>query len=141
MASSSRSGGGPTAMHRDSVVTEDCDRLVAMSRRAFDVGEVEMAYHEMAAALHGAESLEDDARITAIAHLADEQLAWLDAHRPEHQHSSAAAAARGHPGIYRTLAMHARAGLLKLRTNAELEAMRDAMSGRPDPSGPTVRTR
>lgn len=94
----------------------ESDTLVALGERVFAAGQIEMAYHALAAALHGAETLGDAERMSKVVDLAHEQLAWLDAHRPEHPHASAGAAARGNPGVYAGLVVQANAALIMVRS-------------------------
>lgn len=79
-------------------------QLVAISRAAHAAGQHEVAYHSLMAALHAARDAEDVDGIAESVHEAREQIAWIDAHRPEHRLSTASAGKHNHPGVFEMLA-------------------------------------
>ena|SRR5687767_787170 len=79
------------------------DRFLNLSREAFAAGNFSAAFHGLAAALHCAETLRDVDRLQIIAEEAERQLGVIDAEHPHHRIGSAAAARRGHSGMYRSL--------------------------------------
>jgi predicted membrane-bound spermidine synthase len=80
------------------------NQLLGLSREAFAAGLYNAAYHALAAAMHCARVLPDDDALEAVAALAQQQLAAIDQHAPNYEHSSAAAAQRGHDNIFALLA-------------------------------------
>jgi hypothetical protein len=83
------------------------DTLLEVHRAAFDVGEHEVSFHALSAAAHAAESLEDVDALERVAELSRAELAWLDAHAPDHRLSSRSAAERRHQSIFEQLAVTA----------------------------------
>ena len=81
--------------------------LLELARDGFAAGSVEPAYKALAAAYELARQLRDPDRLTAVAHLAEEQLAWIDAHAPTSPYSTATAQATGQPSEYSTLVQQA----------------------------------
>jgi hypothetical protein len=84
-------------------------RLIALNRQAFDAGHYSTAYHLLAAALQEAEGMPP--RFATVWHLAEAQLAGIDAAHPEYTHSTRSALARGHLSIFALLAQQAHARL------------------------------
>jgi hypothetical protein len=83
------------------------DQLLEIHRSAFEMGEHEVSFHALSSAAHAAEGLEDLDGLERIAQLSREELAWLDAHLPQHRLSSASAQKRHHPSIFEQLAITA----------------------------------
>lgn len=78
-------------------------RLILLNEEAFASGEYSMVYHILMAALHAAQSLNDIQSLSEVKRLATEQLAWIDAHHPEYEHSTPSASKRGHDNIFKNL--------------------------------------
>ena len=93
------------------------EQLVALSQNAFAARLFSTAYHALAAALHCARVLPDDAPLERIGVLAEQQLAGIDSQDPDYEHSSTAAARRGHENIFTLLARQARAIVEMRRTD------------------------
>lgn len=83
------------------------ERLIALNREAFDAGHYNTAYHLLAAALHEAEGMAP--HFATVWHVAEEQLAGIDAAHPEYKHSTRSAATRRHLSVFALLAQQARA--------------------------------
>lgn len=83
------------------------DTLLEVHRAAFELGEHETSFHALSAAAHAAESLEDMDALKRIAELSRAELAWLDAHAPDHRLSTRSAEKRRHPSIFEQLAVTA----------------------------------
>ncbi|HEX8694714.1 MAG TPA: hypothetical protein VF746_19975 [Longimicrobium sp.] len=81
--------------------------LLEVHRSAFELGEHEVSFHALSAAAHAAESLEDVDVLERIAGLSRGELAWLDAHAPDHRLSSRSAEQRRHQSIFEQLAVTA----------------------------------
>lgn len=79
------------------------DGAMTLSRAAFAGRHYAVAYHELAAALHAAYDLGDDARLSAVGEVAVEQGMWLDDHEPDHELSAQSAASRGTLSLWATL--------------------------------------
>jgi len=86
--------------------------LMRMNRQSFEGGKFDIAYHTLTSALHCAQELQDTRSLREIERTANEQLAYIDAHHPEYEHSSPAAATRRHASIFQTLAHQANARIL-----------------------------
>ena len=84
------------------------DRLIAIQREAMATRQYGAAYHALAAALHLAQNADDERRLTDVAALAADALAFIDRHAPDYEHSTRSAATRGHVGIFGQLAQQAR---------------------------------
>jgi hypothetical protein len=76
---------------------------VRLSLDAFAAGHYAMAYHALAAAMHGAFDLGDEQRLDAVTALAQEQNAWLAQHAPHHELSAQAALTRGSNNLWSSL--------------------------------------
>jgi hypothetical protein len=108
-------------------------RLLEVNSEAADIGEYEVAYHALMAALHAAEGVAEetnsDETILEIADIAKRQGARLEKVEPTHQLSKAAARTRGHSSVYETLLVHADSA----RQRVAARKRRDATSyNRPD---------
>ena len=89
------------------------------------VDEYEVAYHALAAALHAAESLNDQETCRLVERYADECRQHIDIRAPAHKLSSRSAQARGHESVFRQLGVTAQSA--RLRIESELQKMQ----GRP----------
>ena len=92
--------------------------LLELNRRAFDVGNFEIAYHVLAAALHAAE--DDIDSIDAVSELAQAQAEAVDA-RQDHPMSSERAEQRGTIPLFRSLMKTAEAKRAQARATAAIE--------------------
>jgi hypothetical protein len=105
------------------------DELLTDSRSALDAELYEVAYHALAAALHGAEAAKDDERLREIQAEATRQQKEVDAHSPNHRLSRNAGRERAHGGWFDALAIqatsilsrHHAAEALERSTNYKLE--------------------
>src|SRR5579885_3569812 len=79
------------------------DQAVALSRAAFDGRHYAVAFHAIAAALHCASDLGDDARLVEVGDIVREQAMWLDDHDPGDPLSAQSAALRGNKGLWASL--------------------------------------
>lgn len=91
----------------DKVTDEDAvglyDTAMTLSRTAFAGGHYGVAYHALAAALHAAYDLGDDARLATVGEVGEEQRQWLDEHDPDNALAARAAATRGSADVWATL--------------------------------------
>ena len=86
--------------------------LMHLNRQCFEAREFDIAYHCLMAALHSAQVLKDISYLREIEKTAGDQLKYIDAHHPEYEHSTAAAANRNHASIFQTLARQANARIV-----------------------------
>lgn len=91
------------------------DRLLELSREAAQIGEYEVAYHAIMAALHAAETARSLSGVERIIRLAEEQENAIEGQSPPHHLSSAQAQRRGTHSVYRSLPAHADAVRLRLK--------------------------
>ena len=84
-------------------VASIAERLLAVAREAHAVGGPEAAYHALAAGMHAADDTGDVRMLADIGREAEAQIAWIDAHAPEHRLSTLSASRRDHPGVYAML--------------------------------------
>lgn len=103
------------------------DRLLDDSRTAFASGHLAVAYHALAAALHAAQDLEDQARLEEIEAEAQRQMQAIDASLPVGAFSTKAAAHRGAEPLWATLARQAELARHLLRTRLQASPLRDWM--------------
>ena len=82
------------------------DEIMELNRRAVNVGEFEVAYHLLAAALHAAG--DDETRIDAVMELAREQADIVDA-QPDHPLGHERATSRGTTPLFHSLVTTAEA--------------------------------
>jgi len=78
-------------MVNQSVAEDLFNRALAINQDAFNAGLFNVAYHALMSALHCAELLESDQPLQKVSKLAIEQLAWIDQHYPEYEHSTQSA--------------------------------------------------
>ncbi len=81
-------------------------------------GNYEAVYHFLMGALHVADRRGDLELVGQLSRLAQSYRVEIDALRPEHHLSTAAAARRGQTGLFEGLQIHARAVALRHRANA-----------------------
>ena len=93
-------------------------RLIQINQETFDGAQYDIAYHALSGALHCAASLKDVNYLVEVERLADKELAWIDAHNPEYEHSTRSSAGRGHRSIYRTLTTMANAKVVIIQREA-----------------------
>jgi hypothetical protein len=91
------------------------DALLRLDHEALAAAQCEIAYHALTAALHCAEAARELGRIERVAALAEEHRRTIDAEDPQHRLGSAAAAGRGHHGVFEMLTGQAAAVLVRLR--------------------------
>lgn len=84
------------------------DRLLGISRGAFEARRFSSAYHALAAALHWAEEDNDEEQLRLVEQEVTEQLAWIDRNAPAYHHSTQSARERGNESIFVTLSRQAR---------------------------------
>ncbi|HEX8904675.1 MAG TPA: hypothetical protein VF771_07520 [Longimicrobiaceae bacterium] len=104
------------------------DALLDVHRKAYDLREHETAYHALAAAAHAADSLADEDALERIARLSRDELAWIDAHTPEHRLSTESAKKRNHQSIFEQLGMTA----MGMRQRLQAERVRQELQRRVD---------
>jgi hypothetical protein len=93
------------------------ESLVDIARRGFDKGQIEVGFHALSAAAHAAEDEERTDRLADVEQMAREELAWLNANRPDHRFASPASTLRGHQSIFDQLASTAMG--MRSRINAD----------------------
>jgi hypothetical protein len=103
-------------------------QLLEIHRSAFEMGEHQVSFHALSSAAHAAEGLEDLDGLEHVAQLSRDELAWLDAHRPQHRLSSASAQRRRHQSIFEQLAITA----LAMRQRIHAEQVRQDSQRRAD---------
>ncbi|HET9224030.1 MAG TPA: hypothetical protein VFO07_16070 [Roseiflexaceae bacterium] len=92
------------------------EQLIALSEIAFAGEHYEAAYHALVAAMHTAYDDGNPDGIEMAKRMAQEQIDWLDAYRPNHTTGSTAAMHRGQRSIYESLQLQADAMLLRVRS-------------------------
>lgn len=84
-------------------------RAMKINEEAFAGEEFDIAYHSLMTAIHCAQRLEDGASLQHLAELAWDQLKYIDANRPDYQHSTQSSRTREHASIFETAARQAEA--------------------------------
>jgi hypothetical protein len=110
---------GPTREADKIAVTMEPDlfeELIQSSRKALHGSHYNVAYHALAAALHYAQDEENIESLLLVAHIADEQLKWIDATTPDYEHSSRSSQRRGAPNIYQSLTRQANTGVTLIKS-------------------------
>ena len=79
------------------------NQALALSHAAFDQRHYAVAFHAIAAALHCASDLGDDARLVEVGEIVREQAMWLDDHAPDDPLSAQSAALRGNSSLWASL--------------------------------------
>jgi hypothetical protein len=97
------------------------DRLLALSEEAGAANLFEVAYHALMAALHAAERDANTERVRRVCRTAAIQERAIEAMRPAHPLSQAAASTRGTESVYRTLQTHAQAIRLRIEGFQQLQ--------------------
>ena len=92
------------------------DGLLKLSAEAARIGEYEVAYHAIMAALHAAEAAGSLHGVERVLRLAEEQEKAIESLRPPHRLSSAQAKGRGTDPVYRSLPVHADAVRARLNS-------------------------
>ena len=87
-------------------------RLMSINQEAFAGEYYNIAYHALAAALHYAQSLNNEQSLSKVERVAEEQLRWIDLHHPEYRYSTQSSSNRGHPNIYANLIRQVKAMVL-----------------------------
>lgn len=93
--------------------------LLQSNRQAFDGEAYDVAYHTLMTALHCTRLLAHVPYVLEVERLATEQLAFIDAHHPEYEHSTESASKRSHHSVFLTLAREANAISLILKTKEQ----------------------
>ena len=75
-------------------LSELYQQQLSSNQRAFTLGEYNVAYHALMAALHCAETLKDAHGLSEVKQRAEEQLVWIEQHHPEYEHSTQSAIRR-----------------------------------------------
>ena len=90
-----------------------------------------MAYHALMGALHCTEFIDFDQALIEISKRATEQIAWIDRHHPEYDHSTRAATLRNQPAsIFTVLSSQAEARLKMRKFNATIKKAKSLKTGK-----------
>jgi hypothetical protein len=92
-----------SSMASSEALDETYRQLIDINQKMMQSGHYEVAFHALEAALHCAEDLEDEQRLTAIQQAAEQQRDLIDAEAPEHRMSSQTALKRGGQNLYNIL--------------------------------------
>jgi len=92
----------------DNELTEIYEQLLAISQRALASQHYEAAFHALSAALHCAEELKDEQRLSMVKQEAEHQKNFIDTHSPHHRMSTQTAAQRNGVNLYNALIGQAR---------------------------------
>ena len=103
------------------LATKLSDELLSDSRAALGADLFEVAYHALAAALHGAEAAEDGERLRAIQAEATRQQDEVDLRSPNHRLSRNAGRQRAHGGWFDALAIQVTSVLSRQHAAVALE--------------------
>ncbi len=79
---------------KNAIAEDIYNRSLTINKEAFQAGMYDSAYHALMSALHSAELLESNEPLLHISQVAKEQLAWIDEHHPEYEHSTASTTRR-----------------------------------------------
>jgi hypothetical protein len=90
------------------------ERLLGLSEEAAAANLFEVAYHALMAGLHAAERDSNTEGVDRIVRIAASQERAIEAVRPQHPLSHAAASHRGTESVYSTLRTHAQAVRLRI---------------------------
>jgi len=90
--------------------------LIVVNRNTFDGGEYDVAFHVLMAALHCGHSLKEIPYLLEVEQIAAVELAWIDSHHPEYEHSTQSAAKRGHQSIFYALGVQANATVALMKS-------------------------
>ena len=93
-------------------------RLIQINQETFAGAQYDIAYHALSGALHCAATLKDVNYLVEVERLADKELAWIDAHNPEYEHSTPSSTERGVKSIYRNLTTMANTKVLLIQREA-----------------------
>ena len=91
-------------------------QLLAISQEVFDAQLYEVAYHALMAALHCADSAQDEDRLIEVATVAQAQRDRLATESPHHLIAPQAAERRGHRSVYDSLLLQVTAMQLRVRS-------------------------
>ena len=91
------------------------ERLMNITDQAFADRQYDVAYHALVAAMHCAEALGDEQRLSIVEQTAQRQREWIDTYDPGHRLSSQSAASQGVHSIYASLGAQLNAVRLRLR--------------------------
>jgi len=94
-------------------------RLIQINQETFDGAQYDIAYHALSGALHCAATLKDVNYLVEVERLADKELAWINAHNPEYEHSTRSSQERGLRSIYTNLVTMANAKVVILQNEAK----------------------
>ena len=83
------------------------DQLFALSQEAHTLGQHEVAYHALTAAMHAAQDSQNVAGLRGVVKEAQRQIASIDANTPAQRLSTTSAGRHNHPGVYAMLARQA----------------------------------
>ena len=108
-----------TSRTDESKLRDIYSRLIQINQKLFADREYDIAYHALAGALHCAATLRELNYLAQLEHLADDQLAWIDAHDPDYEHSTQSSARRGLTSIYKNLAKMAVARVAIIQNEAK----------------------
>ena len=94
------------------------EELLRLHAEARALGQHQVAYHALAAVLHAAEGLREQALLDRVETTAREYGASIDQDDPRHPLSSQSASTRGHTSIFQQLAATAAAVRVRLKAEA-----------------------
>jgi hypothetical protein len=94
---------------------------MAINQEAFTAGLFDTAYHSLAAALYSARNVDADEPVLHVERVCKEQLAWIDQHHPEYDHSTQSAEKRNHKSIFEVLSNQAATILQMRKSNRKRE--------------------
>jgi hypothetical protein len=103
----------------DASLQETYLRLIQINQEAFAGSEHNVAYHALSGAVHCAANLKEIKYLNHVEGLAVQQLAWIDAHEPEYEHSTPSSPERGLRSIYENLAKMANAKVLIIQSETK----------------------
>ena len=112
---------------QDATLHQLRDRLLELHAQARAVGEHQVAYHALAAAMHAGESLRDVASLDLVEQRSREHGQWLDANDSKHPLSRHSAAQRGNHSLFEQLV----ATCASARARIKAENLTAKQKGRP----------
>jgi hypothetical protein len=102
------------------------DHLMELHGQLFATERFAAAYHQLAAALHVAEELDDPERLSTIQGLAARRQDHIDGTQAAHVMSSASAKVRGHTSRFTSLARTAKAACGRINADRVVRRNREA---------------
>ena len=97
-------------------------QLMMISEEALVSAHYETAYHALCAAMHYAQSYQDEQRLRLVEQTAKKQQDWVDTHAPEHRMSTQSTRKRQGISLYNMLARQSSAQVMLVHQKHRLDS-------------------